>query len=709
VDEVAVRGRWIDGISKEVAATSARVKSEFSILSASSLALGAVGVTLAGAFQFLSTTMREAAKAGIEQERADRALENALKSTNQFTNERIKGLKEYAGTLQRVTTFEDEQIQQAQAMAIALGVSADRIVKMTDAAAVLAVTLGMDLSSAMRVLVKGEIGQFEGALTRLIGPITSVSDAIDKLAAKRGTIVDLGLGPAERDLRNIKVDINELQESLGGAGVAFENFGARGHRAILQMIESALQLGDIIKDLGQLPVVAGVGPGGRPIVLPGQDPAAAASNLARDVNLDTWREGRKPAASPDQITDPNVLSGLTLDISKIDPDKSRAKLDKWKTEQKKIAEDQAKLLEDITADRDKWVEEFIRLMNFTPNAAYRKFEDIPVGFQEEFGRKKGFDDSKKEDALKNAEDFIGGFYDAIPVIDATGEAIDEMTAVIGEAGKWSEEYAKQKKKESEATKYASGVAEALADSFEENFNDILDQHEGFFENLAQIIGDGLSKIIEDALDKLGAKAGEDVLGFFLGIISGGGGGGSAGGTAIPGGGVWESSVTPPMTVSVAAASNRDALDISRLIESIKDLEFPEPPMATEPSPTARIEAIKDRDALDISRLIESIKGIEAPESSEYPSQMATNTVRLEREYHRDTETIRGDRHTSSTQTVQHFNIYAGGGNSAAAALMAQQVPEIPRGALGNDFEEILEGYIIPIALQRVGQRLLRQV
>jgi len=72
--------------------------------------------------------------AALKQEAAEVELASALKVTGQFTDERLKKLKEQAGAIQDVTTYGDEYILMLMRMAITQGVTANKAADVAKAA-----------------------------------------------------------------------------------------------------------------------------------------------------------------------------------------------------------------------------------------------------------------------------------------------------------------------------------------------------------------------------------------------------------------------------------------------------------------------------------------------------------------------------------------------------------------------------------------------
>ncbi len=100
-------------------------------------------------------------KAFEQQELAVTKLNAALKTQNAFSEESSKAFQDQASSLQAVTTFGDEAILTAQALALNMGVQADTVQKITPLVLDFAAATGKDLPTAFRVAAQaaqGEVG-----------------------------------------------------------------------------------------------------------------------------------------------------------------------------------------------------------------------------------------------------------------------------------------------------------------------------------------------------------------------------------------------------------------------------------------------------------------------------------------------------------------------------------------------------------------------
>lgn len=117
---------------------------------------------LKGMINFMKSTV-EAAKV---QEKAEIAMEAALRTTGREIQKNSQHYKMYASSIQRVTRFGDEEILKSQALLLQLtNLKQDGIDKATEAAVGLATVYDQDLSAATVLVGKALAGNY-GALSR---------------------------------------------------------------------------------------------------------------------------------------------------------------------------------------------------------------------------------------------------------------------------------------------------------------------------------------------------------------------------------------------------------------------------------------------------------------------------------------------------------------------------------------------------------------
>lgn len=152
--------------------------------------LGMVAAGLGNVAGFAKDCVKEAADA----EEAMNALTSAMKINGSYTESAAQGLQDYATELANTTTYTDDAIIKAMALGSSLGGLSGRYLRdATQAASDMAAALGMDLDSAMRMIIKATNGQ-TAALTRY------------------GIVVEEGKNSSET-FANV---INKLNDQFGG-------------------------------------------------------------------------------------------------------------------------------------------------------------------------------------------------------------------------------------------------------------------------------------------------------------------------------------------------------------------------------------------------------------------------------------------------------------------------------------------------------------
>lgn len=166
----------------------------------------------------------QAISAASEQEQADRRLALALKNVGDASAKTLNGLRDYAGSLQKVTLFTDDQIQGVQSLLVSLGrLTGAGLERATKATLDLAQGLGIDLDSAARLMAKAAAGSTV-ALSRYgisVDDSLSKSEKFEQVLSK----LERRFGGAAKDAANtfggsidrVQKSFSELQEAFGKA------------------------------------------------------------------------------------------------------------------------------------------------------------------------------------------------------------------------------------------------------------------------------------------------------------------------------------------------------------------------------------------------------------------------------------------------------------------------------------------------------------
>lgn len=168
--------------------------------------------------------------ASMEQEKADRALSEALKATGQYTDANYESLRAMAGELQNVTIYGDEFIQNLQAQALNLGIQHDQLGEVTRGAIGLATALDMDLKTALRYTALAMQGEYT-MLQRYIPELRTAETEAEKLAIVQRMMAqgfEQAKGRAETlsgRLAQLKNRFGDLLQAVGQAIFGTENWG----------------------------------------------------------------------------------------------------------------------------------------------------------------------------------------------------------------------------------------------------------------------------------------------------------------------------------------------------------------------------------------------------------------------------------------------------------------------------------------------------
>lgn len=161
------------------------------------------------------------------QEKADLALNAALKNVGDTSEATRRRIQDFSGEMMRSTNFVDDQVQSAQILLITLGkLSGDGLERATKASADLAETLGIDLESAARLMAKAAQGN-----TEMLG--------------RYGIVVDENVPKSEKFAAVLKI----IEERMGGrAQAAAQSFQGRLKEVGDQWDEVVEAMGNFIKD-----------------------------------------------------------------------------------------------------------------------------------------------------------------------------------------------------------------------------------------------------------------------------------------------------------------------------------------------------------------------------------------------------------------------------------------------------------------------------
>jgi len=177
-----------------------------------SRALGALGVGL-GLTQ-LTSALKEASKAAIEDSKSQAQLALALKNTLGATQDTIAGAERFISRTQLQTSVLDDELRPALATAVRATGSLTKGQELLNLALDVSAGTGKDLNTVTKALARAQAGQL-GGLQRLVPGIKKGDDAMGKLREQFAGAAEIA---ANQDpYKRIQVIFNELQETIGRA------------------------------------------------------------------------------------------------------------------------------------------------------------------------------------------------------------------------------------------------------------------------------------------------------------------------------------------------------------------------------------------------------------------------------------------------------------------------------------------------------------
>ena len=151
-------------------------------------------------------------------------------------------LEDYANQLQKVTTFEDDVIMQAQSMVAAFVKDEESIKKVTKAATDLATAKGMDLVSATDLITKS-IASGSNALARYGIKMAKTADESERMASITGSIEEAFGGMAEAIA---KTDVGKIDQINNALDDYKEMLGKQLTPALVAAKEAQLDLVEVM-------------------------------------------------------------------------------------------------------------------------------------------------------------------------------------------------------------------------------------------------------------------------------------------------------------------------------------------------------------------------------------------------------------------------------------------------------------------------------
>ncbi len=237
------------------------------------------------------------------QEQAEIQLAQALKASNRYTEEGFTSLKQYAASLQSITTYGDEAYISLMAQLQAMGLNTKQVKQAALQSANLAAIMGTDLATAGRAMADlfngntGQIGRYikgleesiikSGDLDKIMemlneriggqaaalaqttsGELEQFNNLIGDLREKAGGAVAMGISPLIAHLSDLAQTINAMPEiisgGVGSVGMLTAAFIMLRVTGIGKTITELLRVGPSLASTGiaaasAIPPITGVG------------------------------------------------------------------------------------------------------------------------------------------------------------------------------------------------------------------------------------------------------------------------------------------------------------------------------------------------------------------------------------------------------------------------------------------------------------------
>jgi hypothetical protein len=175
-------------------------------------AFGAIGVGLS--FRFIANELEEAAKAAVEDSKAQVLLADTMRKTVGATDSQIKSTEKYISALELSTQILDDKLRPAMAIALRSTGDMAKAQDLLNLAVDVSVGTGKDLEIVTKSIARAYDGNYTG-LQKLVPGIEKGSGALDELRQK---FDGAAVAAAKTDpFKQMQVVFNDLQEQIGMA------------------------------------------------------------------------------------------------------------------------------------------------------------------------------------------------------------------------------------------------------------------------------------------------------------------------------------------------------------------------------------------------------------------------------------------------------------------------------------------------------------
>jgi len=203
-------------VLKEIQKSTQGFSTSISNLVRQTAGIAGVSLSFYGLYRGLSSCVT----AAMYQEKVESDLAASLKVTGDYTSQLMTKYKQFASSIQDVTTYGDEQVLSLMQYAHSLGVSSDKIEQTTKMALGLAQALRIDEQTAIKMVSGALRGQYE-LFTRYIPAIKNAKSESEKYALVQELVnkgfAEMKVDTATEALKQLNNDWSDLKELLGEA------------------------------------------------------------------------------------------------------------------------------------------------------------------------------------------------------------------------------------------------------------------------------------------------------------------------------------------------------------------------------------------------------------------------------------------------------------------------------------------------------------
>lgn len=161
------------------------------------------------------------AKLAMEQEKAEKALAASMRVVGDYSEAKLRGLKEYASGLQRITTYGDEALLSLMSLGMTMGKLSEQETKKATVAAIgLSKAFGVELLAAMRLVARARVGdtaqlkRYGIMIDNALSPMQKFNKLIE-IGAKNFSLATAETGTAIGKLQQLGNTWGDVQEQLG--------------------------------------------------------------------------------------------------------------------------------------------------------------------------------------------------------------------------------------------------------------------------------------------------------------------------------------------------------------------------------------------------------------------------------------------------------------------------------------------------------------